>query len=146
MAFLVNMFFLNKLKILNHAFHGLGVMDEMSVAGTLLKVLMGRLKPCYTQGNGTVQLHTYLANFLKPIVLFLVGVPLPPFQMWVCQGSGWKERERIPVKREEPSLKDKVKNLPCPNVASIAFSGIAQQLTPKSYLCYYARLNLALLN
>lgn len=31
---------------------------------------------------------TYFANFLKPMALFLVGVPLTPFQMWVFQGSG----------------------------------------------------------
>lgn len=31
---------------------------------------------------------TYFANFLKPMALFLVGVPLTPFQTWVFQGSG----------------------------------------------------------
>lgn len=32
---------------------------------------------------------THLASFLKPMALFLVGVPLTPFHTWLFQGSAW---------------------------------------------------------
>lgn len=39
--------------------------------------------PGFSEPSGT-----HFANFLKPMALFLVGVPLTPFQTWVFQGSG----------------------------------------------------------
>lgn len=35
---------------------------------------------------------THLASFLKPMVLFLVGVPLTPFHTWLFQGSAWPRK------------------------------------------------------
>lgn len=42
--------------------------------------------------------ETYSASFLKPMARRFVGVPLVPFQTWVFQGSGWKERTMVSSK------------------------------------------------